>query len=312
VVPVVDLTRRLAAAQPEFQHAVARVLASGQVLLGPETEAFEAEFAAWAGARHAIAVASGASAIQLALSACGVGVGHEVIVPAFTAVPTAAAVCAVGAVPVFADVEPATANIDPLAAAAVMTERTAAIVPVHLYGRPATPARIPHLPVIEDAAQAHGAVPGPRASAAVAYSFYPTKNLGGIGDGGAVCTDDDEVAAQVRRLRLHGMTELYRHVDISQNFRMSEIEAAWLRMQLPRRTWSGSSTIRPTYTTCACSRPSTAIAPAPRLPPPGCTRRCTTPRRSPSNPRMPTSRAAPVRTPPSGQRAACRCPASPS
>jgi dTDP-4-amino-4,6-dideoxygalactose transaminase len=233
VVPVVDLTRRLAAAQPEFQAAVARVLASGQVLLGPETEAFETEFAAWAGARHAIAVSSGAGAIQLALAATGVGAGDEVIVPAFTAVPTAAAVCAVGAVPVYADVEPLTATLDPVAAADARTERTAAVVPVHLYGRPAASVELAGLTVIEDAAQAHGAVPGPRPSAAVTYSFYPTKNLGGIGDGGAICTDDDEVAARVRRLRVHGMTEQYRHVDISQNFRMSELEAAWLRMQLP-------------------------------------------------------------------------------
>jgi dTDP-3-amino-3,4,6-trideoxy-alpha-D-glucose transaminase len=232
VVPVVDLTRRLTAAHQEFHAAVDRVLASGQVLLGPETEAFEAEFAAWAGARHAVAVSSGAGAIQLALSALGVGADHEVIVPAFTAVPTAAAVCAVGAVPVYVDVEPATATLDADAMQAAVTERTAAIIPVHLYGRPAIVSGPPGVPVIEDAAQAHGAVPGPRPTAAVAYSFYPTKNLGGIGDGGAVCTDDDEVAAHLRRLRVHGMTQLYRHVEISQNFRMSELEAAWLRMQL--------------------------------------------------------------------------------
>lgn len=234
MVPVVDLTRRLAAARSEFHAAVDRVLASGQVLLGPETEAFEAEFAAWAGARHAIAVSSGAGAIQLALDALGVGVGHEVIVPAFTAVPTAAAVCAVGAIPVYVDVEPGTATVAPEAVAAATTEHTAAIIPVHLYGRPSAAVTSAGAAVVEDAAQAHGAVHGPRASAAVAYSFYPTKNLGGIGDGGAVCTDDDEVAVKLRRLRVHGMTRLYEHVDISQNFRMSELEAAWLRLQLPR------------------------------------------------------------------------------
>jgi dTDP-3-amino-3,4,6-trideoxy-alpha-D-glucose transaminase len=233
VVPVVDLTRRLAAAQPDFQEAVARVLASGQVLLGPETRAFETEFAAWAGTGHAIAVSSGAAALQLALAAAGVGVGHEVILPAFTAVPTASAVCALGAVPVPVDVEAGTGTLDPLAASAAVTERTAAIIPVHLYGRPCASSTVPDLPVIEDAAQAHGAVPGPRRSAAVAYSFYPTKNLGGIGDGGAICTDDDEMAELIRRMRVHGMSELYRHVEISQNFRMSELEAAWLRLQLP-------------------------------------------------------------------------------
>jgi len=234
VVPVVDLTRRLRAAQPEFQDAVTRVLASGVVLLGPETTALETELAAWAGMRHAVAVASGASALQLALAASGVSQGDEVIVPAFTAVPTASAACALGAIPVPVDVDAQTATIEAACVEAAMTHRTAAVVPVHLYGRPADVAP-PSSPVavIEDAAQAHGAVPGPRLARAVAYSFYPTKNLGGIGDGGAVCTDDDGVAEIVRRLRVHGMTEMYRHVDVSQNFRMSELEAAWLRLQLP-------------------------------------------------------------------------------
>lgn len=231
MVPVVDLSRRVARFRSPFVAATERVLASGQLLLGDETAAFEAEFAAFSGHRHAIAVSSGAAAIQLALAALRVGRGDEVIVPAFTAVPTAAAVCAVGAVPVLADVDPETAALDPAAAAAACTERTAAIVPVHLYGRPA-PLPDLGLPIVEDAAQAHGAVPGPRTSAAVAYSFYPTKNLGGIGDGGAVCTDDDELAFAVRALRVHGMTGPYVHTSVSQNFRMSELEAAFLRIAL--------------------------------------------------------------------------------
>jgi dTDP-4-amino-4,6-dideoxygalactose transaminase len=154
-----------------------------------------------------------------------------VIVPAFTAVPTAAAVCALGAVPVFADVESWSGALDSEAAAAAVTDRTAAVIPVHLYGRPAA---LPDLsvPVLEDAAQAHGALDGITGRAGI-YSFYPTKNVGGIGDGGAVVTDDEELATDVRRRRVHGMTEQYVHTTISQNFRMSEIEAAWLRLLLP-------------------------------------------------------------------------------
>jgi dTDP-4-amino-4,6-dideoxygalactose transaminase len=232
VVPIVDLTRRYATARPEFHDAVDRVLASGVALLGPETEAFESEFAAWTGCRHAVAVSSGASAIQLALAADGIGHGDEVIIPAFTAVPTASAVWATGARPVPVDVDDSTATIDRDAVIAATTERTAAVVPVHLYGRP-TELDVP-VRVVEDAAQAHGAVRGSRRSRAVAYSFYPTKNLGGLGDGGAVCTDDDELAGRLRRLRVHGLEADYRHVERSQNHRMSELEAAWLRLQLPR------------------------------------------------------------------------------
>src|SRR5262249_12550673 len=181
---VVDLARRTAALEPELSEAIAAVLASGVFLLGPETEAFEAEFAAFCGRRHAIAVASGTEALRLALVAMDVGAGHEVIVPAMTAVPTAAAGRAAGAVPVFADVDETTATLDAAAAARAVTDRTRAVIPVHLYGRPAT---LPDLgvPVLEDAAQAHGAVDPGSPSVAAAYSFYPTKNLGGIGAAGA-------------------------------------------------------------------------------------------------------------------------------
>lgn len=235
MVPVIDLSRRGARYGTAFAAATARVLASGQVLLGPELEAFEREFAAYAGAEHCVAVASGATAIQVSLAALGVGPGHEVIVPAFTAVPTASAVCALGAVPVPVDVDPVTAALDPTATAAAVTSRTRAVVPVHLYGRPAPLPVGLGVPIVEDAAQAHGAV-GPqhgRASIATIYSFYPTKNLGGIGDGGALVTDDAELAALARRLRVHGMSAQYVHTEISQNFRMSELELAWLRLLLP-------------------------------------------------------------------------------
>lgn len=233
--PVIDLARRTASLQPELGDAIGRVLRSGSYLLGPETEAFEAEFAAFCGRRHAVAVASGTDALRLALRALDVGAGDEVVVPAFTAVPTAAAVCATGAVPVFVDVDPETATLDVKAAAAAMNERTRAVIPVHLYGRPAA---FPDLgaPVIEDAAQAHGALDPAAPSVAAAYSFYPTKNLGGIGDGGAVVTDDADLAARVRLLRRHGLTDGYQHTAISGNSRLSEIEAAALRVGLRRLT----------------------------------------------------------------------------
>jgi dTDP-4-amino-4,6-dideoxygalactose transaminase len=231
--PVLDLARRTAALQPELGAAVDRVLRSGRFLLGPETEAFEAEFASFCGRRYAVAVASGTEALRLALRALGVGAGDEVLVPAFTAVPTAAAVCATGATPVFTDVERDTATLDPQRAAAGVTERTRAVIPVHLYGRPA---EVPDLGVLalEDAAQAHGALDPHTRSGAAAYSFYPTKNLGGIGDGGAVVTDDVDLAAQIRLLRAHGLTDGYEHTAVSGNSRLSELEAAALRVELQR------------------------------------------------------------------------------
>jgi dTDP-4-amino-4,6-dideoxygalactose transaminase len=166
--------------------------------------------------------------------ALGIGPGDQVIVPALTAVPTAAAVCAVGATPVLVDVDPTTALIDGDAVAQAITPATRAIVPVHLYGRPVdlTPITALGIDTIEDAAQAHGALIGVRPSRAQCYSFYPTKNLGTIGDGGAVATDDAELDAQIRRLRFHGQTELYYHVDIATNSRMSELESVYLRHQL--------------------------------------------------------------------------------
>jgi dTDP-3-amino-3,4,6-trideoxy-alpha-D-glucose transaminase len=228
---VVDLARRVATFEPELSVAIARVLASGRFLLGPETEAFEAELASRCGRDHAVAVASGTEALRLALVALGVRADDEVIVPALTAVPTAAAVCAAGATPVPVDVDPETAMIDPAAALAARTDRTAAVVPVHLYGRPAP---LPDLgvPVLEDAAQAHGALDPTAASAAAAYSFYPTKNLGGIGDGGAVVTDDAALAAAVRARRAHGLEPGYQHDIVSGNSRLSEVEAAALRVAL--------------------------------------------------------------------------------
>lgn len=235
MIPLIDLARRERALADERAAASARVLASGRLLLGPELEALERELAAWSGYAHAVCVGSGTDALTLALRAAGIGPGDEVLVPAFTAVPTVAAVCAVGATPVPVDVDAATAALDPDAARAALTAHTRAVIPVHLYGRPAEldALRELGLVVIEDAAQAHGALEhGP--SRAVAYSFYPTKNLGGIGDGGAIVTDDAVLADELRLLRHHGMRDLYVHERVATNSRMSEIEAAALRTGLAR------------------------------------------------------------------------------
>jgi dTDP-4-amino-4,6-dideoxygalactose transaminase len=233
--PVIDLARRFAALQPELGVALDRVLTSGRLLLGPEVEAFEAELGDTLGRRHAVAVGSGTDALRLAMVAMGIGAGDEVIVPALTAVPTAAAVCATGARPVFVDVDRATALIDWGAVARARTERTRLVVPVHLYGRPVDiPAT--DLPVLEDAAQAFGALDPRAPSRAAAYSFYPTKNLGGLGDGGAVLTDDPGLAGRLRALRNHGLSPdgTYDHEVIAGNSRLSEIGAAALRVALPR------------------------------------------------------------------------------
>ena len=229
-VPFLDLSRRTTAMAPDLREALERVVESGVVLWGAEIEGFEREWAGYTGRRHALSVASGTEALRLALVALDVGTGDEVLMPAFTAIPTAAAICAAGAIPVPVDVDPETATMDPAAARAAQTERTRAAIVVHLYGRPA---EIPDLdvPVVEDAAHAHGGLDGVGGVAA-AYSFYPTKNLGGIGDGGAVVTDDDALAERVRLLRAHGQRPGGEFEEISTNSRLSELEAAALRIGL--------------------------------------------------------------------------------
>ncbi|HSB87943.1 MAG TPA: DegT/DnrJ/EryC1/StrS family aminotransferase [Ilumatobacteraceae bacterium] len=231
MVPVVDLSRRGRRFAPAFAQAAERIATSGRFLLSTELSSFETEFARELGAHHCVGVSSGAAALQLALAAAGIGPGDEVLVPAFTAVPTASAVAALGATPRAIDVDSDTACITEATVAAGRTARTRAVIVVHLYGYPA-PLPVGDLPVIEDAAQAHGALHGAGRSVATAYSFYPTKNLGGIGDGGAVVTDSSDVADLVRSLRVHGMAAQYVHEHVSQNFRMSELEAAWLRLAL--------------------------------------------------------------------------------
>jgi dTDP-4-amino-4,6-dideoxygalactose transaminase len=234
VVPLIDLSRRLKANADAFAVATQQVLESGTVLLGSQTSQFEKSFASFAGAKYGIAVSNGASALQIGLAALGIGPGDEVIVPAMTAVPTASAVCAVGARPVIVDINDETATIDFELVEQAMTERTQAVIAVHLYGRPVD--NLDKLTnfgvkVVEDCAQSHGATRRLTGSIG-AYSFYPTKNLGGIGDGGMVVTDDPDVAERLGRLRVHGQSEQYVHIEVSQNHRMSEIEAAWLNIVL--------------------------------------------------------------------------------
>ncbi len=226
----------------ELRGAIDRVLERGYFVLGPELEAFETEFAAASGAAHAVGVASGTDAITLALRAAGIGPGDEVIVPALTAAYTGLAVIASGATPVIVDVEPGTLTIDPQASAAAVTPRTRAIVPVHLYGQPANTPALKSvadrhaLALVEDCCQSHLATqngtPVGTLGTAGAFSFYPTKNLGALGDGGAVITNDAGLAARVRRLRNGGQTDRYHHSEPGVNSRLDELQAAIHRVRL--------------------------------------------------------------------------------
>jgi dTDP-4-amino-4,6-dideoxygalactose transaminase len=236
---VIPLSRPIIGA--EEQEAVARVLASGMLAAGPEVEAFEHEFAAYCGVGHAIAVANGTVALQLGLWALGVGAGDEVVIPSFTFAATANAVRMVGAVPVFADIDPASFCITRETVEPVMTSRTAAIMPVHLYGHMANMPGLKELAatsgvaVVEDAAQAHGARYGNRTAGSMgafgALSFYPTKNMT-TGEGGIITTNDPELAAQARLIRNHGMQRRYYHDILGTNARMTDIAAAIGRVQL--------------------------------------------------------------------------------
>ena len=222
----------------EIDAAIARVLSHGRYILGPEVEAFEKEFAEYCEVKHAVGVGSGTEALHVALAALGVTSGDEVITTAHTAVATASAIRLCGATPVYVDIEPGTWTIDPALIREKIGENTKAIVPVHIYGQPADLAPIMELglPVLEDCAQAHGArYRGRRAGATGilgAFSFYPTKNLGAIGDGGAVVTNDDELAKKMRLLREYGWAQRYVSSTDGWNTRLDELQAAILRVKL--------------------------------------------------------------------------------
>jgi dTDP-3-amino-3,4,6-trideoxy-alpha-D-glucose transaminase len=242
-VAYVNFDRLAARHGDEIREALSRVVDSGTYIGGDEVDAFERAFAAYCGTRHAVGVGSGLSALELTLRAWGIGPGDEVIVPANTAVPTALAVTHAGARLVLADVDPSTGLIDPDAIEAALSPATRAIVPVHLYGHPAEMDRIRAIAaragvkVLEDAAQAHGATyRGARCGGladAAAFSFYPTKNLGALGDGGCVTTNDGELAHTLRALRNAGSTVKYVHDEKGTTSRLDAMQAAVLRAKLP-------------------------------------------------------------------------------
>jgi dTDP-3-amino-3,4,6-trideoxy-alpha-D-glucose transaminase len=241
-IPCYDVARANAPHRANLLAEIAAVLDDGALILGPRLDAFEAQFAAYCGSGHCIGVGNGLDALSLALQAVGVGPGDEVIVPAFTFIATWFSVSGLGARPVPVDVLD-DGLIDPPGIAAAITRRTRAIVPVHLFGRLADMDAILQvagaagLPVIEDAAQAHGAMRGGRRAgsfgALAAFSFYPTKNLGALGDGGAVCTDDPALASRIRRLRNYGSTRKYHHDLVGRNSRLDDVQAAILTAKLP-------------------------------------------------------------------------------
>lgn len=228
---------------PAVDGAVRRVIDRGWFILGPEVEGFERELAAVMGTAHAVAVGSGTDALALTLRALGIGPGDEVITSPLSAAFSALAVVMAGARPVFADIDPDRLTIDPQAVDAAITPRTRAVMPVHLYGQPADMGAIADiagrhgLHVVEDACQAHLATCNGRPAGSIgiagAFSFYPTKNLGALGDGGAIVTSNQVLADRVRRIRNGGQTTRYHHAELGVNSRLDEMQAAILRARLP-------------------------------------------------------------------------------
>lgn len=229
LVPLLDLAAQNAPLRAALLAAITRVVDSGQFILGAEVDAFERQLAAALGVRHAVGVSSGTDALLLALMALGVGPGDEVVTSTYSFFATAGAVARLGARPVFVDIEPETFNLDPRAAAAAVTPQTKAVIPVHLFGRPATLPQVA-VPLLEDAAQSIGACR--LGGWAGCLSFFPSKNLGAFGDAGAVYTDDADVADRLRLLRAHGGRPKYVHSAIGGNFRLDALQAAVLGVKL--------------------------------------------------------------------------------
>ncbi|HET7046183.1 MAG TPA: DegT/DnrJ/EryC1/StrS family aminotransferase [Gaiellaceae bacterium] len=232
-IPHIDVKAQYAPLIPELERAFRETLESGTFVFGPEVEGFEREAAEHLGTQDAIGVANGTDALVLVLDALGIGPGDEVICPSFTFYATAEAIARRGATPVFADIDPATLNLDPAGVADRITPRTKAIMPVHLFGRPAPVAELQELglPVIEDAAQAFGAG-GICTSVASTFSFYPTKNLFCLGDGGLVAVNDEELGQRIRMLRFHGSQAKKTFEYVGYNSRLDAVQAAMLRIFL--------------------------------------------------------------------------------
>jgi dTDP-3-amino-3,4,6-trideoxy-alpha-D-glucose transaminase len=229
----------LAPYHDRLAEALDRVARSGRYILGPEVEAFEEEFARYLGVRHCIGVANGTDALTIALRALGVGAGDEVVMPSFTFYATAEAALVLGAVPVYCDIDPETFCVTRATVEAALTQRTKAIVPVDLFGNVAPVPELRELgvPVVEDAAQAAGAELGGAKAGSLGdvatFSFFPSKNLPCLGDGGAIATDDDELAERMRILRFHGSKDKTTFTDVGYNSRLDELQAAALRVLLP-------------------------------------------------------------------------------
>lgn len=233
-IPLVDVKAQYAPLLPQIRQAIDEVLEGGQFVLGPNLSAFEEEAARYLRVRETIGVGNGTDAIVLVLNALEIGAGDEVICPAFTFYATAESIARVGAKPVFADIDPSTFNLDPERVAERITARTKAIMPVHLFGRPAPLEELSKLdlPLIEDAAQAFGSPDIAGAGIASTFSFYPTKNLFGLGDGGLVAVNDAELAERIRMLRFHGSKAKRIFEYVGTNSRLDEIQAAALRIFL--------------------------------------------------------------------------------
>lgn len=241
-VPLLDLKRQYQAIKSEIDAAVMKVLAETQFILGPEVKEFEQTIAQYLGVKHAIGVASGTDALLLSLRVCGVGPGDEVVTSTFSFFASAGVISRLGATPVFADIDPKTYNLDPKSIAAKITKKTKVIMPVHLYGQCAEMDpileldRSHKLDVVEDAAQAIGATYRGRKAGTMGrfgcFSFFPSKNLGGMGDGGLIVTNSDDDAELLRRLRVHGSKPKYYHSVVGYNSRLDTIQAAVLQVKL--------------------------------------------------------------------------------
>ena len=233
-IPHVDVQAQYAPLIPELEAAFRRTLESGRFIFGPEVEGFEREAAAFLGVEQTIGVANGTDAIVLVLDALGIGAGDEVVCPSFTFYATAEAIARVGATPVFSEIDPVTLNLDPADVERRVTGRTKAIMPVHLFGRPAGVDELRRfgLPIVEDAAQAFGAA-GIATSVASTFSFFPTKNLFALGDGGLIAVNDAELAERLRMLRFHGSRAKKDFEYVGYNSRLDALQAAFLRLFLP-------------------------------------------------------------------------------
>jgi dTDP-4-amino-4,6-dideoxygalactose transaminase len=241
--PLVDVKAQYERLIPQIQERIGEVLDSGVFILGPNVEAFEREAAAYLGVPRSVGVANGTDALVLALDAMEIGPGDEVVCPAFTFYATAEAIARRGATPVFADIDPATLNLDPEDVAARITPRTRALMPVHLFGRVMPLGGLAELglPIVEDAAQAFGAPGVAQVGALSTFSFFPTKNLFGLGDGGLVASTDEELADRIALLRFHGSREKKNFEAVGYNSRLDEIQAAVLRLFLGQlEGWNGA------------------------------------------------------------------------